>query len=87
MFRVLAQECEAFHGVPHIIGAIDEFNIPILALVCGGENYQCQNSFCSHLLQYIVDTKDVFWSYKFSWAGCMHDWTLFKVTKIRRRLH
>ena len=83
-FRVLAQEFEALHGIPHIIGAIDGSHIPILAPVIGGEDYYCRKSFHSALLQGIVDTKCVFWDYEFGWAGSMHDWTLFKLTKVGR---
>jgi hypothetical protein len=38
-FRILAQEFEALHGIPYIIGAIDGSHISILALVIGGEDY------------------------------------------------
>ena len=64
-FKVLAQEFEALHGIPHIIGTIDGSHIPILAPVIGGENYHYRKSFHSALLQGIVDTKCVFWNYEF----------------------
>ena len=59
-FRISAQEFEALHGIPYIIGAIDGSHIPILALVIGGEYYYCRKSFHSALMQGIVDTKCVF---------------------------
>ena len=83
-FKVLAQEFEAHHGIPYIIGAIDGSHIPILAHVIGKEDYYCRKSFHLALLQGIVDTKCVFWDYEFGWAGSMHDRTLFQLTKVRR---
>ena len=59
-FRVLAQEFEALHEIPHIIGAIDGSHIPIIVLVIGGDDYYCKKSFHSTLLQDIVDTKCIF---------------------------
>jgi hypothetical protein len=26
----------------------------------------------------------MFWDYKFGWAGSLHDWAVFQVTKIGR---
>ena len=67
-FRVLAQEFEAFYGIPHIIGAIDGSHIPILALIIKGEDYYYRKSFHLALLQGIVDTKCVFLDSEFKWA-------------------
>jgi hypothetical protein len=38
-YKVLVNEFEAFHGIPHIIGVADGSHIPILTLVIGGEDY------------------------------------------------
>ena len=59
-------------------------HISILAHVIGGEYYYCWKSFHLALLQGIVDTKCVFWNYKFRWARSMHDWTLYLLTKVER---
>jgi hypothetical protein len=83
-FRVLAQEFEALHGIPYIIGAIDGSHIPIFAHVIGEDDYYCKKSFHLALLQGIVDTKYMFWDYEFGWAGSMHDWILFQLTKVER---
>ena len=83
-FRILALEFEALHEIPYIIGAIDGSHIPILAHVIGGDDYYCRKSFHSALLQDIVDTKYAFWNYEFGWAGSMHDWILFQLTKVGR---
>ena len=81
-FRVLAQEFEALHEIRYIIGLIDGSHIPILTSVIGGDDYYCRKSFHLSLLQDIVDTKCVFWDYEFGWAGSMHYWTLFQLTKF-----
>jgi hypothetical protein len=44
-FKVLSKEFETLHGIPHIISAIDESQIPILTPLIGGENYCCRKSF------------------------------------------
>ena len=49
-FRVLAQEFEAFHGISHIIEAIDGSYVLILAPVIGDKDYYCRKSFHSALL-------------------------------------
>ena len=82
--RNLAQDFEALHDVPYIIGAIDGSHILIFAHVIAEEDYYCRISFHSVLLQCIVDTKCVFWNYRFGWAWNMHDWTLFQLTKVQR---
>ena len=58
--RNLAQDFEALHDVPYIIGAIDGSHILIFAHVIAEEDYYCRISFHSVLLQCIVDTKCVF---------------------------
>ena len=58
-FRVLAQNLEALYGILHIIGAIDESHIPILAPIIGGEILYYRKSLYLALLQGIVDTKYV----------------------------
>ena len=91
-FRVLAKEFEALHGIPYVVGAIDGSHIPVLAPIYGGEDYYCRKSFHSAILQGIVDVHCKFWDYEFGWAGSLHDWAVFQVTKIGRaciegRLH
>ena len=83
-FRELAKDFEALHGIPYVVGVIDGSHIPILAPINGGEDYYCQKSFHSTLLQGIVDTNCVFWDYEFGWAKSMHDCTVFKLTKVGR---
>ncbi len=41
-FRVLANEFEAFHGIPQIIVVINGLYIPIFAPTIGGEDYYCE---------------------------------------------
>ncbi len=81
-FRILSKDFEALHGIPHIISAIDKSHIPILAPFMGGKYYSYRKSFHFTLLQGIVDTNCVFWDYEFDWAGSMHDWTVFQLTKV-----
>ena len=45
LFRILAQEFEALHEIPHIIRVIDGSYIPILAPIIGGEDYYVENHF------------------------------------------
>jgi hypothetical protein len=91
-FRVLAKEFEALHGHPYVVGAIDGSYIPVLAPIDGKEDYYCRKSFHLAILQEIVDVHCKFWNYEFDWAGSLHDWVVFQVTKIGRvcmegRLH
>lgn len=44
-FRILIQEFEAFHGISHIIKAIDGIHILILIHVIKGEDYHRRKSF------------------------------------------
>lgn len=81
-FRVLASQFEALHGIPYIVGAIDGSHIPVLAPVIGGEDYYCRKSFHSAILQGIVDVNCKFWDFEFGWAGSLHDWSVFQVTKV-----
>ena len=37
-FRVLASRFEQSHGIPYIVGAIDDSHIHVLAPVVGGED-------------------------------------------------
>ena len=83
-FRVLASRFEKLHGIPYIIGAIDGSHIPVLAPVIGGQDYYCRKSFHSAILQGIVGPDCMFWDYEFGWAGSLHDWSVFQVTKIGR---
>ena len=83
-FRILAKQFEALHGIPYIVGAIDGSHIAVLAPIVGGEDYYCRKSFHSAILQGIVDVKCRFWDYEFGWAGSLHDWAVFQVTKIGR---
>lgn len=83
-FRVLVAEFQALHGIPYIVGAIDGSHIPILAPLIGGEDYYCRKSFHSALLQGIVDVHCKFWDFEFGWAGSLHDWSVFQVTKVGR---
>jgi hypothetical protein len=81
-FRVLASRFEELHGISYIIGATDGLHIPILAPVIGGEDYYCRKPFHSAFLQGIVGPDCMFWYYKFGWAGSLHDWAVFQMTKI-----
>ena len=83
-FRVIASRFEQLHGIPYIIGAIDGSHIPVLAPVIGGEDYYCRKSFHSAILQGIVGPDCMFWDYEFGWAGSLHDWAVFQVTRIGR---
>ena len=83
-FRVLASKFEQLHGIPYIIGAIDGSHILVLAPIIGGEDYYCRKSFHSAILQGIVGPDCMFWDYEFGWAGSLHDWAVFQVTKIGR---
>jgi hypothetical protein len=78
----LCQKRLNLHGIPHIISVTDGSHISILTPFIGGEDYYCRNSFHYALLQKIVDTKCVFWDYKFGWIGSMHGWTNFEYTKV-----
>jgi hypothetical protein len=40
-FRVLSKKFEGFHGISHVINAIDGSHIPIQAPIIGGEDYYC----------------------------------------------
>jgi hypothetical protein len=83
-FRILAKEFEALHGIPYVVGAIDGSHILVLTPINGGEDYYYLKSFHSIILQEIVDVHYKFWDHKFGWAGSLHDWVVFQVTKIRR---
>ena len=72
-FRILIQNFQTLHVVLHDIGIIDGSHIPILAHVIEGEFFCYSKLFHSALLQGIVDTKCVFWDYKFKWSGSTHD--------------
>jgi len=43
--RIIAQEFEAIHEIPHIIGAINGSHIPIFAPVIGRDDYSYGTSF------------------------------------------
>lgn len=83
-FRVLTRKFEALHGIPYIVGAIDGSHIVALAPMVGGKDYYCRKSFHSAILQGIVNVNYRFWDCKFSWAGSLHDWDVFQVTKLGR---
>jgi hypothetical protein len=48
---------ESLHEIPYILGAIDDNQIPIVALTVNSKSYYCQNGFYSTLIQEIVDAK------------------------------
>jgi hypothetical protein len=81
-FRVVAKEFEVLHKIPYVVGAIDRSHIPVLGPIYGGEDYYCRKSFHSAIIQEIVDVHCKLWDYKFGWAGSLHDWVVFQVTKI-----
>ena len=83
-FRILAKEFEALNGSPYVVGAIDGSHILVLAHIYWEEYYYCRKSFHSVILQRIVDVHCKFWDYEFGWAGNLHDWVIFQVTKIER---
>jgi hypothetical protein len=83
-FRVFVSKFEQLHGIPYIIGAIDGSHILVLAFVISGEDYYCRKSFHSAILQGIVGPYCMFWNYEFGWAGSLHDWAIFQVTKFER---
>ena len=72
-FKVLASKFEQLHGIPYIIGAIDESHIFVLAPIIGGEDYYCRKSFHSTILQGVVGPYCMFWNYEFGWAESLHD--------------
>jgi hypothetical protein len=84
-FRVFASRFEKLHDIPYIIGAIDGSHIHVLAPVIGGQDYYCIKSFHSAILQEIVGPYCMFWNYEFGWAGSLHDWNVFQVTRIGHR--
>ncbi len=67
-FRALANEFEAFHGIPQVIVVINGLHIPIFAPIIGGEDYYCGKEIIEFLLQGIIDTKCVFWDCEFGQA-------------------
>ena len=60
-----------------MIRAIDGSHILVLAPVIGEKDYYYRRSFHLALFQVVVDTKCLFWDYKFGWAGSVYNWTLF----------
>lgn len=83
-FRVLASKFKELHGISYVIGAIDGLYIPVLALVVGGEDYYCRESFHSTILQFVVGSDCMFWNYKVGWAKSLHIRAVFHVTKLER---
>jgi hypothetical protein len=81
-FKILASQFEALYGIPYIVAAIDGSHIPVLAPVIGGEDYYCWKSFHLAILQGIVDVNCKFWDFEFGWAGSLHNWSIFQVTKV-----
>ena len=85
--KKIAAEFEALHGIPLIIGAIDDSYILIIAPSNDPVSYYCRKGFYSYLLQGVVDSKYKFWDYDFGWCGRIHDWTLFQKTEIGKKNH
>ena len=84
MKKIIA-EFEALHGIPLIIGAIDDSHIPIIAPIHDPVSYYCRKGFYSCLLQGVVDSKYKFWDYDFGWCEQISDWALFQKTEIEKK--
>ncbi len=73
---------ESLHGIPYILGAIVDSQIPIVAPKVNSKSYYCQKGFYSTLIQEIVDAKCNFWDYDYGWARNIHDWVFFSKNKM-----
>jgi hypothetical protein len=84
--RAMAAEFEKLHRIPYIIGTIDGSHIPIIAPPIDPTSYYYRKGFYSTLLQRAVDKDCKFWDFDFGWARRCHDWTLFQITEIGKKV-
>lgn len=59
-------------------------HIHVVAPIISGEDYYHGSLLHSPILQEIVGPYCMFLDYEFEWAGCLHNWAIFQVTKIGR---
>ena len=83
--KEIANEFEALHDIPFILGAIDGIHIPIITPFYDPVAYYNRKGFYFFLLQGVVDADCKFWDYDFGWAGRIHDWVLFQKTEIEKK--
>ena len=77
-----AQEFQALHNIPYVVGAVDGSHIPIIAPRLHAADYYNRKGFHSVLLQAVVSSKCIFWDFDIGWAGSMHDANLWARTDI-----
>jgi hypothetical protein len=65
---------------------IDSSHIPIIAPQNDLAFYYCRKWFYFALLQGVVDAKCKFWDYDFGWTWRNHDWALFQIVEIGKRI-
>ena len=77
---------ELLQEIPYVIEAIDGSHILIIAHELNSTSYYCHKIFYSVLLHGVIDSNCNFWDYDFGWVRCCHDWTLFQLTEIGKRI-
>ena len=77
-----AHEFQNLHQIPYVVGAVDGSHIPIVAPRLHAADYFNRKGFHSVLLQGVVSSNCLFWSFDIGWAGSMHDANLWARTEI-----